>query len=53
VIFDKKLNFLQINPGAAGNRGFHVVCTALRFVIDGKDIRDLEIREMKRKEIVL
>lgn len=53
VIFDKKLNFLHMNPGAAGNKGFHVVCTALRFVIDGKDIRDLEIWEMKRKEIVL
>ena len=53
VIFDKKLNFLHMNPGAAGNKGFHVVCTALRFVIDGKDIRDLEIWEMKRNEIVL
>jgi putative phosphoesterase len=53
VIFDKKLNFLHMNPGAAGNKGFHTVCTALRFVIDGSDIRDLEIWEMKRKEIVL
>jgi len=53
VIFDKKFNFLHINPGAAGNKGFHVVCTALRFGIDGKDIRELEIWEMKRKEIVL
>ncbi len=53
VIFDKKLNFLHMNPGAAGNKGFHKFCTALRFVIDGKDIRDLEIWEIKRKEIVL
>jgi putative phosphoesterase len=53
VIYDKKLNFLHINPGAAGNKGFHRVCTAMRFVIDGKDIRDLEIWEMKRNEIVL
>jgi uncharacterized protein len=53
VIFDKKFNLLHMNPGAAGNKGFHVVCTALRFIIDGKDIRDLEIWEMKRKEIVL
>lgn len=53
VIYDKKLDFLHINPGAAGNKGFHNVCTALRFVIDGKDIRDLEIWEMKRNEIVL
>ena len=53
VIFDKKLNFLHINPGAAGNKGFHRVCTAVRFVIDGKNIRDLEIWEMKRNEVVL
>jgi len=53
VIYDKKLNFLHINPGAAGNKGFHRVCTATRFIIDGKDIRDLEIWEMKRNEIVL
>ena len=47
------MNTLIYNPAAAGNKGFHTVCTALRFVIDGKDIRDLEIWEMKRKEIVL
>jgi len=47
------MNTLIYNPAAAGNKGFHIVCTALRFVIDGKDIRDLEIWEMKRKEIVL
>ena len=48
VIYDKKLDFLHMNPGAAGNKGFHKVCTALRFVIDEKDIRDLEVWEMKR-----
>ncbi len=53
VIYDKKLDFLHINPGAAGNKGFHRVCTAVRFKIDGKDIRELEIWEMKRNEIVL
>jgi putative phosphoesterase len=53
VIYDKKLDFLHMNPGAAGNYGFHKVCTALRFVIDGKDIRDLEIWEMPRNEALL
>ena len=53
VIYDKKLDFLHMNPGAAGNRGFHNVCTAFRFIIDGKDIRDLEIWEMKRNQIIL
>lgn len=53
VIYDQRLNFLHINPGAAGNKGFHKVCTAVRFVIDGKNIRDMEIWEMKRNEVVL
>lgn len=48
VIYDQKLNFLHMNPGAAGYKGFHKVCTALRFTIDGKDIRDLQIWEMER-----
>lgn len=48
VIYDKKLDFLHMNPGAAGLKGFHKVCTALRFVIDGKDMRDLEVWEMEK-----
>jgi putative phosphoesterase len=52
VIYDKKLNFLHINPGAAGYKGFHKKCTAVRFAIDGKNIRDLEIWEMDRSEIL-
>jgi putative phosphoesterase len=53
VIYDKKLDFLHMNPGAAGNKGFHKVCTALRFIIDGNNIRDLEIWEMPRNGVVL
>lgn len=48
VIYDKKINCLHMNPGASGNNGFHKVCTALRFVIDGKNIRDLEVLEFER-----
>ncbi len=48
VIHDKKINCLHINPGAAGNKGFHKVCTAIRFVIDGKQIRDMEVFELER-----
>lgn len=50
VIYDKKLGFLHMNPGAAGNSGFHKVKTLLRFVIDGKEIKDLEILEIPRKK---
>jgi putative phosphoesterase len=48
VIYDKKLEILHLNPGAAGRTGFHKVCTALRFVIDGTDIREMEIWETER-----
>ena len=48
VMFDKKLNFLHINPGAAGAHGFHKFRTAIRFVIDRSDIKDLEIWQIMR-----
>ncbi|HKM93227.1 MAG TPA: metallophosphoesterase family protein [Prolixibacteraceae bacterium] len=51
VIYDKKIGALHINPGAAGNHGFHKVKTLLRFVIDGDRIKDLEIMEIPRKTI--
>jgi len=48
VIYDKKYSLLHINPGAAGNSGFHKVKTAVRFSIDGSDIKNLEIWESPR-----
>ena len=50
VIYDKKIGTLHINPGAAGNQGFHKVKTLLRFVIDGDRIKDLEIMEIERQK---
>lgn len=50
VIYDKKIGTLHMNPGAAGNHGFHKVKTLLRFVIDDDNIRDLEIMEIDRKQ---
>lgn len=49
VIFDKKNNFLHMNPGAAGISGFHQIRTMLRFVIDDDKIKDLEIIEIGKK----
>lgn len=46
VQMDKRLNMLYMNPGAAGNHGFHKVRTILRFVIDDSDIKDLEVIEL-------
>ena len=49
VQYDKKLNLLHLNPGAAGNHGFHKIRTMLRFVLDDKQIKDLEIIELARR----
>ena len=49
VMWDKKQNILHMNPGACGKHGFHQVRTMLRFVIDGKDIKDLEIIELGQR----
>lgn len=49
VIFDKKNNFLHMNPGAAGISGFHQIRTMLRFVIYDDKIKDLEIIEIGKK----
>ncbi len=48
VMPDKKLKLLHMNPGAAGTHGFHNVRTMLRFVIDGPEIKNLEVIEIKR-----
>ena len=49
VMFDKKLNLLHINPGAAGKHGFHKVKTIVRFTIDKENIKDLEVIELGEK----
>ena len=46
VKFDRQLNMLHINPGAAGKQGFHTVRTLVRFVIDNGNIKDLEVIEL-------
>jgi hypothetical protein len=48
VMPDKKLDLLHINPGAIGTHGFHKVRTMLRFEIEGKQIKNLEVIEFKR-----
>ncbi len=48
VMPDRKLGLLHINPGAAGKSGFHQVRTAVRFILEKGNIRDLEVLEMPR-----
>ncbi len=49
VQFDKKLNLLHMNPGAAGKHGFHKVRTMLRFEINEDKISNLEIIELAKR----
>ena len=49
VQFDKKLKTLHLNPGAAGNHGFHKVRTMIRFEIDGEKISNLEVIELAKR----
>lgn len=46
VIYDKELQLLHVNPGAAGKSGWHRTRTLVRLVIDGEEIRDCEIIEL-------
>ena len=48
IMNDKKNKLLFLNPGAAGNHGFHLVKTIIKFDIDDKEIRNLRIIELKR-----
>ncbi|MDR0582636.1 MAG: metallophosphatase family protein [Prevotellaceae bacterium] len=50
VMKDKRYHLLHINPGGAGLHGFHMVRTAVRFVLDAGDIRDLEVGEWSRND---
>lgn len=49
VMYDSKYNCLHINPGAAGNQGWHQVRTIIRFSIDGKNLKDCEVIELGKR----
>lgn len=49
VQYDTQFHFLTMNPGAAGLQGWQPCQTLLRFAIDGKEIKDLEVIELERK----
>jgi len=49
IIYDDKINCLHMNPGAAGKQGWHKVRTLIRFVIDGKEMKDCEVIELGKR----
>ena len=46
VMYQPEYDMLHMNPGACGKHGFHQIKTALRFVIDGTEIKDLAVIEL-------
>lgn len=48
VMNDPRLGLLHINPGAAGNSGFHQVITAVKFKVEAGKISDLDVIEINR-----
>ncbi|HMK24507.1 MAG TPA: metallophosphoesterase family protein [Chitinophagaceae bacterium] len=49
VMYDEKINCLHMNPGAAGWHGWQKVRTIIRFVIDGKEMKDCEVIELGKQ----
>lgn len=48
VMYDKKYQLLHLNPGAVGKHGWQKVRTMIRFEIDKKEIKNIEIIEFQR-----
>ena len=42
-------NMLYLNPGAAGNHGFHHIKTLVRFEVVGKEIKNMEVIELGKR----
>lgn len=42
-------NMLYLNPGAAGNHGFHHIKTLVRFDLENKEIKNLEVIELGKR----
>ena len=49
VMHDPAIQCLHMNPGAAGRQGCQKVRTVIRFVIDGKEIKDCEVIELGKR----
>lgn len=49
IMFDKNINCLYMNPGAAGKQGWQKIRTIIRFTIDGPDIKNCEVIELGKK----
>jgi len=49
IMYDDMQQCLHMNPGAAGKHGWHKMRTLIRFVIDGKEMKDCEVIELGKR----
>lgn len=50
VVKDKSYNnMLYLNPGAAGQHGFHIMKTLLRFDIESGSVKNMEVIELGKR----
>lgn len=49
IIFDDKLQCLHINPGAAGNHGWHKVRTLVRLDFENGTMKNCEVIELGKR----
>lgn len=40
---------IYLNPGAAGNHGFHTMKTIMRFSVEGGEVKNLEVIELGKR----
>ena len=46
-------NMLYLNPGAAGNQGFHKIKTLVRFEVHEKKIENMEVIELGKRGVLV
>lgn len=46
-------NMIYLNPGAAGNHGFHAIKTIVRFDLLNKQIKNMEVIELGKRGAIL
>ena len=49
IMKDKERNIIFINPGAAGQQGFHHMRTIVRFSLDSKEMKKMEVIELGKR----
>lgn len=49
IMRDKDRNIIFINPGASGQQGFHHMRTIVRFTLDNKEIKNMEVIELGKR----